>query len=301
MRRWSSVLAGAPQRPFVPGDYTVERILIGAPPPEDSDVEVTQLKPGFTFGEETYPTYRASAPFWFQKGDWAEMCKVETAMRQRCWAPEQVFAPDSCTFTLPSALAADFKPSEKHPFVTDAQGALEMLAVCHPDDTLSIPGEGSCSGDYAAVRFDNWPRYRKYPKLPFRLSSIPAGARTGVLVAGGGTGGAPAAVGAARSSARVICLEAACHLGGLTTQGRIGSYWFGNRRGYSCELDRNVAEMGENTQYPATGRKWDIEWKQHHFLRAALRGGVEVCPAVRCLRRSERRENVHHRSDPQPK
>ena len=289
MRRWSSVLAGAPRRPFVPGDYTVERILIGAPPPEDSDLEVTQLKPGFSFGEETYPTYRASAPFWFQKGDWAEMCKVETAMRQRCWSPEQVFSPDSCTFTLPSALAPEFTACEKHPFVTDAAGALEMLAVCHPDDHLSIPGEAE-TNDCAAVRFDNWPRYRNCSKLPFRLRSIPAGPRTGVIVAGGGTGGAPAAVGAARSAARVICLEAACHLGGLTTQGRIGSYWFGNRRGYSCELDKSVAEMGQNDLYPAEGRKWNIEWKQHYFLRAADRGGVELyfnTIAVGALRRGD--------------
>ena len=34
--------------------------------------------------------------------------------------------------------------------------------------------------------------------------------------------------------------------------------------------------MGENTQYPAEGRRWDIEWKQHHFLRAADRGGVDI-------------------------
>ena len=290
LRRWSSTVAGAPQREFVPGDYTVERILVGAPPPPESNLETIQLKPGFSFGGENYPLYRVSAPFWFRDGSWQEMCRIEAEMRQLAWAPGQVFSPDSCTFSLPSTLISGFTPSERYPFVTDAQGALEMLSLCRHGDDVSIPGE---KGDYdfAAVRFDNAPRYKDCKKIPFRLSSIPSGSRTHVIVAGGGTGGAPAALGAARSAAKVLCLESACHLGGLTTQGRIGCYWFGNRRGYSCELDRNVSEMGENnTLYPPEGRKWNIEWKQHHYLRAALRGGVEVLfntIAVGALRRGD--------------
>ena len=288
MRRWSSTLAGAPQREFVPGEYTVERILIGAPPPAENNVAYTQLKPGFSFGEEKFPAYRASASFRFNTGSWQEICRAEAEMRQLCWSPKQVFSPDSCTFYLPSALDPEFHPCEKYPFVTHADEALEMLKICSPGEKLSIPGENG-NFDFAAVRFENAPRYKRCEKLPFRLNSIPACGRTHVIVAGGGTGGAPAAVGAARSSARVLCLESACHLGGMTTQGRIASYWFGNRCGYSCELDKNVAEMGdENELYPAEGRKWDIEWKQHHFLRAALRGGVELLfntIAVGALRR----------------
>ena len=289
-RRWSSTIAGAPAREFVPGDYTVERILVGAPPPKSSNLDVTQLKPGFSFGGEYYPVFRASAPFWFKNGSWQEICRVECEMRQLCWAPEQVFAPDSCTFTLPSSLSPEFTPSVIHPFVTDADGALEMLKVCHPGKKCVIPGEGG-KYDYAVVRFDNAPRYKNCEKISFRLNSIPFSGRSQVIVAGGGTGGAPAALGAARSSAEVLCLESACHLGGLTTQGRIGSYWFGNRRGYSCELDKCVAEMGENNErYPAEGRKWNVEWKQHHYLRAALRGGVKVLfntIAVGALRRGD--------------
>ena len=276
MRRWSSTVAGAPQSGFKPGDYTVSRILVGAPPPENG-LEVTELRPGLLFGGKTYPLYRASGSFHFESGDWMEICRVEAEMRQLTWAPEQSFSPDSCSFALPPSLAPDFAPSARYPFVTTAEEAEKMLSSHIPGKEFFIPGENG-HYDFAAVRFDNAPRYRKCDKLPFRLNSIPSGKRFDVIVAGGGTGGAPAAIGAARSSSiRILCLESACHLGGLTTQGRIASYWFGNRRGYSCELDRNVAEMGENTQYPATGRKWDIEWKQHHFLRAALRGGVEVC------------------------
>ena len=289
LRRWSSTIAGAPQREFVPGEYAVERILIGAPPPAENNVAYTQLKPGFSFGEACYPAYRASSSFHFKTGSWQEMCHVEAEMRQLCWSPKQVFSPDSCTFALPSTLISGFCPSEKYPFVTNGEEALEMLKVCSPGEKLSIPGENG-NFDFAAVRFDNAPRYKGCEKISFRLNSIPSGKRTHVIVAGGGTGGAPAAVGAARSAAKVLCLESSCHLGGMTTQGRIASYWFGNRRGYSCELDKNVAEMGENELYPAEGRKWDIEWKQHHFLCAALRGGVALLfntIAVGALRRGD--------------
>ena len=164
LRRWSSTIAGAPRREFVPGDYTVERILVGAPAPAESGVEMTQLKPGFSFGGETYPVYRASAPFWFNDGSWREMCRVEGEMRQLCWSSKQVFAPDSCTFALPSTLISGFTPCEKYPFVTSAEAAMEMLKICAPGKEISIPGEAN-NFDFAAVRFDNAPRYKNCDKI----------------------------------------------------------------------------------------------------------------------------------------
>ncbi|MBR2373518.1 MAG: FAD-dependent oxidoreductase [Lentisphaeria bacterium] len=275
MRRWSSVVAGAPERIFIPGNYNVERILIGAPPSEGSGIKFVRMDPGFTFAEENHPVFKASCVMHFENGRWPELCRAECEMRQKCWSPEQVFAVDSCIFDLPPALISGFRPTPEFPFVSDVPEAVKMLKQCMPGRKIHIPGKDS-SSEYAAVHFDNWARFRKCEKVPFRLSSIPAGDRYDVLVAGGGTGGAPAAVGAARSSAKVLCLEAASHLGGLGTQGRIAAYWFGNRRGYSCELDKNVAEMGPNGQFPAEGNRWNIEWKQHHFLRAFERGGVNV-------------------------
>ncbi len=64
-----------------------------------------------------------------------------------------------------------------------------------------------------------------------------------VVVAGGGTGGAAAGISAARAQAKTIVLEVQHALGGVGTLGMIGSYWFGNRVGFSNEIDNRVHEM----------------------------------------------------------
>ncbi|HZJ88272.1 MAG TPA: FAD-dependent oxidoreductase [Sphaerochaeta sp.] len=50
-----------------------------------------------------------------------------------------------------------------------------------------------------------------------------------VLVVGGGTAGAMAAIAAAQEGAKVILLEANTQLGGTATVGGVNAYWYGNR------------------------------------------------------------------------
>lgn len=64
-----------------------------------------------------------------------------------------------------------------------------------------------------------------------------------VIVAGGGTGGAPAAIAASRAGARTLCVETAHGLGGVGTLGLISSYWFGNKCGFTSELNGLVSEV----------------------------------------------------------
>lgn len=64
-----------------------------------------------------------------------------------------------------------------------------------------------------------------------------------MVVAGGRTGGAPAAIAAARAGARTLCLETTHGLGDVGTQGLISSYWFGNKCGFTAELNDLVSEL----------------------------------------------------------
>ena len=69
-------------------------------------------------------------------------------------------------------------------------------------------------------------------------------AEVDVLVVGGGTSGAPAAIAAARGGAKTLCIEFAGRLGGVATEGGVGRYCFGLRRGFTSELDASVAKVG---------------------------------------------------------
>ena len=73
-----------------------------------------------------------------------------------------------------------------------------------------------------------------------------------VVVAGGGTGGGPAAMGASRSGAKTLVVEFQHVLGGVATEGRIGGYggyYDGNVTGFTTELDRGAKAIGKGGIY----------------------------------------------------
>lgn len=74
--------------------------------------------------------------------------------------------------------------------------------------------------------------------------SIPVLGSYDVVIAGGGTGGAPAGIGAGRHGASALVIEYQDHLGGVGTMGLISSYYHGYRKGFTAEVDETIKEMG---------------------------------------------------------
>lgn len=74
--------------------------------------------------------------------------------------------------------------------------------------------------------------------------ALPELAACDVVVVGAGTGGAPAAIAAARQGVKVLVCDYLHQLGGVETEGMIGLYCFGNRVGFTQEIDRGTAATG---------------------------------------------------------
>ena len=74
--------------------------------------------------------------------------------------------------------------------------------------------------------------------------ALPTLAECDVVVVGAGTGGAPAGISAARQGVKTIVCEYLYQMGGVQTEGLIGIYYFGNRVGFTAEIDAGVAQMG---------------------------------------------------------
>ena len=115
-----------------------------------------------------------------------------------------------------------------------------------------------------------------------------------VLVAGGGTGGAPAAIASARAGAKTLCLETGHGLGGVGTLGLISSYWFGKKCGFTAELTALMGEADEISR-SKNGNSWHPGVKSamyHRLLRDA--GGTAWMGSSVCgvLRRGNRPEAV---------
>jgi len=73
---------------------------------------------------------------------------------------------------------------------------------------------------------------------------LPVLASCDVVVAGAGTGGAPAGISAARHGMKTIVCEYIHKMGGVSTDGLIGKYYHGNRVGFTTEIDKGVKKMG---------------------------------------------------------
>ncbi len=105
-----------------------------------------------------------------------------------------------------------------------------------------------------------------------------------VLVVGGGTGGAPAAIAAARAGSRTLVAEFLSGLGGVGTLGLIGQYWYGNRVGFTAEMDQAVAAKSPKK---LSADAWDVEAKMQWYHEQITQAGGDiwyktmVCGALR--------------------
>lgn len=103
-----------------------------------------------------------------------------------------------------------------------------------------------------------------------------------VIIAGGGTAGASAALFCGRQGLRTLLLEMNGKLGGTSTIGGVNTYWFGLREGAAAIIDRAVAEYRSKYHLPAKPGLWNDDdgfypdVKAQALLKLCLDAGVDV-------------------------
>ncbi|AQQ71030.1 putative FAD-binding dehydrogenase [Limihaloglobus sulfuriphilus] len=100
-----------------------------------------------------------------------------------------------------------------------------------------------------------------------------------VVVIGGGTSGAPAAIAASRNGAKTLVVEYLDGLGGVGTSGLIGRYCLGIRKGFTEEIDRGMAELGGydyQIDNEGLGTPWDIELKKEWYRRQLRKNKCDI-------------------------
>ncbi len=126
--------------------------------------------------------------------------------------------------------------------------AAESAGKRPPVKTLQALYNATTGGQQAAVMEvdTGFPPYLSNASGTVKVNAreLPVLAVCDVLVAGAGTGGAPAGISAARHGMKTIVCEYIHKMGGVSTDGLIGLYYHGNRVGFTTEIDEGVKKAG---------------------------------------------------------
>lgn len=102
---------------------------------------------------------------------------------------------------------------------------------------------------------------QKLPGVPQPPRGLPVIGQYDVVVVGGGTGGAPAGISAARQGAKTLVIEYLHGLGGVGTLGAISGYYWGNRVGFTATVP---------------GATWVVEQRMQWWRSEILDAGGDI-------------------------
>ncbi|MBI4976546.1 MAG: FAD-dependent oxidoreductase [Spirochaetes bacterium] len=217
---------------------------------------------------------------------------IEQIVRERTYHPTQLYAseipfivPDECIvgngssehaayrssldrlWILSGAVDMSFEDASKlmRPVsfmktgtLIGAAAAAEASMITAPSaDAVSVyhmPGKAAIRGTIREARY-GLRNAIEQGTIEARGGLLPVLGAYDVVVVGGGTSGAPAGIAAARMGAKTLVIETLYGLGGVSTLGMIGSYWKGNRAGFTKAVPENPIETR-------------MEWYRHE-LRSA--------------------------------
>ncbi|MCX6906508.1 MAG: FAD-dependent oxidoreductase [Verrucomicrobia bacterium] len=117
----------------------------------------------------------------------------------------------------------------------------------------------------------------RYSRLKQASQRLPVTARCDVIVVGGGTSGAFAAIAAARKNAKVVLVEIRPNLGG-TSSNRVNGYYWGVpwKSALSAEVDEGIDAQPNPGDGGLEKVRFSGEEKKRALQELALKAGVEI-------------------------
>ncbi|MGC9451622.1 MAG: FAD-dependent oxidoreductase [Oceanipulchritudo sp.] len=210
-------------------------------------VEIVDRPEGFSGEMDGNPwslsarTYRLEVDF--GDGSLREMARAESEIIARCWVPGEYLHQER------------IRPEAGLAPVLD--GIVKAEEWAQTIDPVNSTGTGRST-------------------VPFDPGQVPLLGRWEVLVLGGGTGGAPAAIAAARAGADTIVIESTDLLGGVGTSGQITRYWFGNKTGFTSEIDAGVNALETEKKIIKSKSEWSRSAKAEWYRRQCNQAGATV-------------------------
>ncbi len=254
--------AGAVFAPYASGRHVFTReIIAAAPPPAAPGLSVREwagvhtVKTSGPKMSKNMPTvvtgrqYTCTISIDMPDGSARSFAAVEQRARDLTWVPTTLDASD----TLFEAPPDELEKGVPYVFVCGRKAGI---------------GENFADGEKAGAAAASAAKGRgaEMPAYVFGKEPLPVLAECDVFVAGAGTGGAPAAIAAARSGAKTIVCDYLHRMGGVMTDGVIGKYCWGYRKGFTAELDDSLKDFG--AVYGVSKAEW--------FRAECRKAGAEI-------------------------
>ena len=295
-------LAGSVYPPFNSGIKTFTRFVISGERPTAEGMDVTDL-PGHyqtavqwrkVDGKELVidgKMWRCTFQYDLQDDSFASYAAVEQHARDLTFTKQQLDAGETLVFEREQPLknaphvVACFRHQPWKAFTVGAEAGSRAAADAKNRGDVAQPVAVRCNvaeSSSQAVVCEQLTGLKAYEKATDSVMSqnhdLPILGEYDVVVAGGGTGGAPAAIGAARGGAKTLVVEYLHGLGGIGTLGMIGKYWYGKKIGFTAEHDKGVAEQGAAVH--VVGKR---EWWRKELLKAGgeIWFGTMACGVVK--------------------
>jgi flavin-dependent dehydrogenase len=150
----------------------------------------------------------------------------------------------------------------------------ELLQVSNPVNDPVQPHHSKSSNNWKVAELDQPQEGRVYQRHLALGQELPVLKHTDVLVVGGGTSGATAAIISAKEGMDTLLLEMNPGLGGTATLGAVDSYWFGRRLGFNERVTEKVTEVQKRLNHHSP--KWNVEAKMYALLDEAEQAGVKT-------------------------
>lgn len=265
--------AGAEFSQFSGGVIEFERRVIAGEAPVADGMSVTELRSVNTVtrlqGVPQAPAesesvtgrfYSCKFPLEMDDLSATSLAEAEQKARDMTWVKSTLDASNTLRFFPPDRIVR----SADGLFVASLVGEPdEEKAIARFEDIYTDSRAAEAIGDAAAKDALN----RQEPGEPVIPDVVlPVIAECDVFVAGAGTGGAPAAVTAAREGAKTIVCDYLYCTGGLMTEGLIGSYCHGYRGGFTAEIEKGLKGFGD--VYSVAKSEW--------FRQEARKAGASI-------------------------
>jgi flavin-dependent dehydrogenase len=236
-----------------------------SPTVEDASEVLFQIPPDPLIGRKSMP------------GEWPGAEKIDLDVF-RSKSVERLFVLGGCADLSRRAAAKLLRPLElmKIGSRIGEAAASETKSIFKPDN-VRVPGKAlktASSGDVHENLAGIRPEQKKPASISADKRKMPVLGEYDGVVVGGGTGGAPAGIAAAREGAKTLVVEYLHGLGGVGTMGYISKYYYGYLHGFTKEIDDGVNGYGGYGRIRRGG--WNVEWKKEWYRSELRKAGADI-------------------------